>query len=149
MRIKKGTLILVVDGAKLLLFRNDGDTRKPALATLILEEADNPPSREQGTDSPGRTHSRMGNRRSAYQETDWHAQAEDRFARHAGQVLEQAAADEGKAGIIVIAAPRTLGVLRKHYGRQTGDRLLGEISKELARHETDDIVAVISAHAEG
>lgn len=146
MIIKNGTLIMAADGAKLLLFRNDGDTKYPVLHTLSHEKAANPPAHEQGTDRPGRTQSSMGDRRSSYGETDWHKQSEDDFARHAAGVLEQAALAEPEAGIVVIAAPHTLGEMRKHYGRETGQRLLGEIAKDLANQSTDGIVHAIAAH---
>jgi protein required for attachment to host cells len=146
MKIKNGTVIMVADGAKLLLFRNDGDTKYPVLSTLSHEEPANPPTREHGTDTPGRTQTSLGDRRSSYGETDWHTQSEEHFARHAAEVLEQAAAAQPEAAVVVIAAPRTLGELRKHYGRETSQRLLAEIGKDLASHMTDDIVQVIAAH---
>ena len=148
MKIENGTVVMVLDGAKMLLFRNDGDEKYPVLATLAHEEVDNPPSREQGTDTPGRTQSSMGDgRSSSYGETDWHQQSEDKIARHAAEVLERAASRLKDEGVIVIAAPRTLGEVRKHYGRETSKRLLGEISKDLAGHMTDHIIEVIAAHS--
>lgn len=147
MKIRNGTLVMVADGAKLLLFRNDGDEKYPVLSTLSHVEADNSPSRDLGTDRPGRTQSRMGDRRSSYGETDWHEQSEADFARHAAGVLEQAAAAEAEADVVVVAAPRTLGELRKHYGHATNGRLIAEIAKDLASHMTDDVVAAIAAHS--
>lgn len=149
MKIEHGTLVVVADGAKLLLFRNEGDNKYAVLETLRHEERDNPASHEQGTDSPGRTHSSMGSGRSSYQETDWHQQAEDDFARHAAAELEREAQGHPDSGIVVIAAPRTLGELRRHYGRATQECLLAEIDKDLTGHTTDDIAAVIAAHESG
>jgi|JI8StandDraft_2_1071088.scaffolds.fasta_scaffold03508_3 protein required for attachment to host cells len=146
MKITHGVLVMVADGAKLLLFRNEGDERYPVLATLAHHQRDNPATHEQGTDAPGRTHSRMGDSSSSYEETDWHQQAEDDFARHAAAVLEDTAASHPKAGVIVIAAPRTLGELRKHYGRETASRLLAELDKDLAGHTTDNVVAALGEH---
>jgi len=87
-----------------------------------------------------------GGRGSSYSETDWHEQSKQTFIRHAAGVLEEAAAARPGTGIVVIAPARALGELRKHYGRETGDRVLAEISKDLVRHMTDDIVAAIGAH---
>jgi len=147
MKIDNGTLVMALDGNKFLLFCNDGDEKYPVLSTLAHEEADNPPSREHGTDKPGRTHSSTGEgRSSSYGETDWHEQSEQRFVRRAADVLEKAAAGRPGAGIVVIAPPAALGELRKHYGRDTGNRLLAEIGKDLAKHMTDDIAEAILAH---
>lgn len=146
MKIENGVLVLVADGAKLLVFRNDGDSKYPVLTTLLHEEADNPSSREQGTDAPGRVRSSSGVRGSSYGETDWHEQAEADFARHAADVLDGLARAQRDAPIVVVAPPRTLGELRKRYGDQTGKRIIGEIAKDLAGHMTDDIVEVITLH---
>jgi protein required for attachment to host cells len=147
LKVEHGTLIMVADGAKLLLFRNEGDEKYAVLETVAHEEQENPPASEQGADAPGRTQSRMGERRSSYEETDWHQQAEDAFARHAAAMLERTAAAHPEVGIIVIAAPRTLGELRQHYGRTTVARLITEIDKDLAGHTTDDVIAALAEHA--
>jgi protein required for attachment to host cells len=146
MRIKTGTLIFVAAGTKMRLFRNDGPADNISLAELLRKETENPPTHEQGTDTPGRTHSRVGTGRSSYSETDWHRQAEDEFARHAATALEDAAAEENGSDILVVAAPRTLGELRKHYGRETRSRLLSEIDKDLANQPPDGIIKVINSH---
>ena len=146
MKVEHGTLVMVADGAKLLLLRNQGDEKYAVLATVLHEEQDNPATREQGTDAPGRSFSSAGEGRSSYGETDWHQQAEDAFAHHAAEVLERAASQHPEAGIVVIAAPRTLGHLRKAYGRATSERLIAELDKDLAGHTTDDVIAALAAH---
>ncbi|MXP29446.1 Host attachment protein [Porphyrobacter algicida] len=148
MKIAHGTLVVVADGTRLLLFRNEGDRKYAVLETLTHQQQDNPATHEQGTDTPGRTHSRIGASSSSYDETDWHQQAEDSFAQHAAATLEKMAITAPDAGIIVIviAAPRTLGELRKHYGRETAERLIAEIDKDIAGHTTDDVIETIAAH---
>jgi len=143
MKIAHGTLVMAADGEKLLLFRNEGDEKYPVLETLLHQEHPHAATREQGSDQPGRSFSSTESRRSSYGETDWHQQDEDRFAVHAAEALEKAAAGIG-AGIVVLAPPRTLGVLRKHWGRQTRARLLAEIDKDLTHHKTDDMLAAIA-----
>lgn len=146
MKVEHSTLVMVADGAKLLLLRNEGDEKYPVLETLLHEQQDNPPAHEQGTDAPGRSFASTGEGRSSYAETDWHRQAEDAFARHAAMVLEQAAAGHPDSRLVVIAAPRFLGEMRKHYGRATSAGLLAEIDKDLADHPTDDVIAALTAH---
>lgn len=146
MKVEHGTLVMVADGTKLLLLRNEGDEKYPVLQTVLHERQDNPATHEQGADAPGRSFASTGAARSSYQETDWHQQAEDAFARHAAALLEKAAADHPGAGVVVIAAPRTLGAMRGHYGQGTSTRLLAEIDKDLADHPTDDVIAALAAH---
>ena len=54
--------VVVCDGRKWLILENKGDAELPNL--LIREErtAENPPTREQGSDRPGRSHSSVGRR---------------------------------------------------------------------------------------
>lgn len=146
MNIGNGTLVMVADGKKLLVFRNDGSRMHPALTTLVHEEADNPASREQGADAAGHVRSSMGAGGSSYGDTDWHEQSEANFARHAADMLEEFAVDGRDADIVVIAPPRTLGKLREHYRDRTSKQVIGEIAKDLARHTTDNIVHAIAVH---
>jgi len=145
MKITHGTLVMAIDGSKMLLFRNEGDEKFIVLDTLSHEEMKNPASHELGSDAPGRSFSSTGSRRSAYGETDWHSQAEERFAIAGAEQLERAAASE-KADIVVLAPPRTLGQLRKHWGRETKSRLVAEIGKDMVHHEWDDIARAIADH---
>jgi hypothetical protein len=50
------------------------------LRCLAVEEHKDPPSREQGSDAPGRAYSSVGEIRSAVGETDWHELEKERFA---------------------------------------------------------------------
>lgn len=145
MHIANGTLVMAIDGAKMLLFRNDGDEKYPVLTTLAHQEIESLSSTERGTDAPGRTFSSGSDRRSGYGETDWHQQAEDRFAAEAAARLQAVAAEE-KGGIVIIAPPRLLGELRKHYDAAVEGCLLAEIDKDLVRHVTDDVIEAIAAH---
>ena len=144
MKIAHGTLVMAADGEKLLLFRNEGDETYPVLETVSHEESPSPATHELGSDQPGRSFASIGERRSGYGETDWHQQREDNFAQHAAKVLEKAAA-RSDAGIVVLAPPRTLGALRKHWGRFTQARLVAEIHKDFTHRMTDDIVEAILA----
>lgn len=78
-----GTLVLVLDSGKMLLFRNVGTATTPHLQALAHLEANNPRSAVLGTDRPGRNHARFAGNRSALAETDLHDEQEDRFISHA------------------------------------------------------------------
>jgi len=145
MQIAKGTWVMVADGARFLLFRNEGTAPAPELVTQAHEAISNPPSRDQGSDTPGRAFSSDGVGRSSYEETDWHHQAKEAFAAHAAAILDGATMHD-KGAIVVIAPPQTLGELRKHYGAGVAQRLQAEIAKDLAGHVTGDIVDAILAH---
>ena len=144
MRITNGTCILVTDGSKMLLFRNEGDADYPKLTRLEKTEDDNPSDRAQKSDGPGRTAvMAAGGRRSAYQETDFHRQEEERFARRTAAMLGQRVAAGEFEHLVVVADPRTLGVLRSHYPPALKKAVTAEVAKDLVKHPVAEIERVL------
>ncbi len=47
--------------------------------------------------------------------------------------------------LVIVAAPRTLGELRKHYHPKLSAVLIGEIHKDLTAHAVEDIEKAIAA----
>ncbi len=146
MRVPNGTTVLVADGSKMLLLENRGEAFSPRLEVVKQHAQDIPPDRELSTDRAGRSHSSMGRRSSALQETDFHEQAEDRFAGEVAAHLNERGRSANGNGIIVIAPPRTLGKLRQHYQGDVECRLIAEISKDLTGHPVQDIARLITEY---
>jgi protein required for attachment to host cells len=144
MDIPRHAHILVIDGRKSLLFRNEASPSHPKLHLLSHAEHESPATRDQGTDRPGQTQSRVGGVRSDYEQTDFHRQDEDRFAADAARMLEREVLAGRIEALIVVAAPRTLGELRKHYHHEVEKRLLAEIPKDVAGRSNKEIAAIIA-----
>jgi len=67
------------------------------------------------------------------EQTDWHLQSEQRFLQRVVGHLD-AAVNAGEAkSLIVVAAPRALGVLRHAYSHNLRAALRAEIDKDLVR----------------
>jgi len=147
-KIAHNTFVVVADGQKMLLLRNEGDEEHPKLEVVRLRELDNPPTREQGSDAPGRSFSTAGTARSGYQETDFHQMEEDRFAIETAELLNKQALANRFDRLIVVAPPRTLGELRKHYHKEVEARLVGEIAKDLTGHPIDRIEQLVMANGD-
>lgn len=147
MKIEHGMLVMAADGKKALLFRNEGDEKYSVLQTLTCDQIANPRTGELGSDRPGRSFSSTGTHRSGYEETDWHRQAEDRFASRVANFLDEATR-ENDANLIIAAAPQFLGSLREHLSVSVKRRLRAEINKDLVHHETDEIARLIGQHVE-
>lgn len=145
MQIPHNTLIAVADGAKLLLLRNTGDAAHPRLETVEHETQHHAATHDQGADRPGKGHGSEGHGRSAVAQTDWHQQDEDRFAVHTADLLDRLATDGWAEHIVVIAPPKTLGEMRKHYAKSVETRLLGEMHKDLAGLSLDQIAQHLAA----
>ncbi|MEM8826904.1 MAG: host attachment family protein, partial [Pseudomonadota bacterium] len=137
--------VCVVDGEKLLLLVTEGDSEHPNLEVVRKETQDNPPDREQSANRRGRQSESTGPRTYAYDDTDFHQLAEDRFASDAADILYKRAHAGKFENLIVIAPPNTLGEIRKSYHVSVEDKLLGEIDKEATNLPPDEIAGMIQA----
>jgi len=138
--IPHNALVFVGDGRKALFLRNAGDEKFPNLKTEQVFADDNPRTREQGTDRPGRAFKRAStNLRSGVAATDWHELEKERFtARVASALEQQVRADKVKA-IVIVAPPRTLAELRHAFHKDVANRIVGEVEKDLTKHPVGDI----------
>lgn len=168
MRVPKDAVVLVADGRKMLFLRNEGDALAPNLTVEHAEERPNPADRDQKTDAAGAAsstqsgpgapavaqngsmHARGGGAsfapsRGTFEETDFHQQEEDRFAADTAALLKKRALDNDFETLIIIAPPKTLGELRKHYHKEVSGRLAGELAKDLTGHPIGDIEKALIA----
>ena len=136
--IPHNTLIVVGDGRKALFLRNLGAQMdiKLEVERRLLHTA--PPTREMGTDRPGRT-SGPGDARSAVEQTDWHQIEEDRFVDTVADVLARAAADDPNLRIAIVLPPKALGHLRAAMSTALQKHVIAEIPKDLTHHPIPDI----------
>ena len=145
MRVPHNTMVMVADGKKMLFFRNEGDAEFPKLEVQRKREQEDAPDRDLKTDAPGRTFDSGGSGRSSYQEVDFHQLAEDRFAVETADMLKRWALRNDYDSLIVVAPPRTLGELRKHYHKEVEKRLSGEVPKDLTGHPVPEIEKILQA----
>ena len=75
-----------------------------------------------------------------------HGQAEeDGFAAGIADLLNRQVLDGKITDLVVVAAPRALGELRKHYHQKLSAKLVGEIAKDLTGHAVHDVEKAIAA----
>jgi hypothetical protein len=70
LKLENGVWVFGGDGEKALFLINAGDEKFTNLRRLSVLENPDPPSREQGSDAPGRTYSSVGQIRSSVEERD-------------------------------------------------------------------------------
>ncbi|BAR55369.1 hypothetical protein NK6_2188 [Bradyrhizobium diazoefficiens] len=102
LNIPHNALVFVGDGRKALFLRNDGNPLHPSLKMEQVHEDENPPTREQGTDRPGRLNSPMG-QRTAVEAADWHHLEQHRFARRVAGAMEQLVRERDVKALVVVA----------------------------------------------
>ena len=144
LRIDHDAWVLVGDGEKALIFRNEGDAEYPNLQVIRLMENDNPKTSEQGTDSPGSRSDGPGPQKSAMEQTDWHTLEKHRFAKDVAEMLYKAAHKGQYDKLIVAAPPMILGDLRKAFHKEVKARVVGEVDKTLTSHPLNEIEKILT-----
>jgi protein required for attachment to host cells len=144
MQIPHGSVVLVTDGSKRLLFRNEGQADALSLVVMSATEDANPRTRDQVTDSPGRF-AVAGSGGGALPAADAHDIEEQRFAAETAETLRQGALTGEYERLVVMAPPKTLGRLRKNYHPEVEKRMLREIGKDVTGHPVGEIEKMLMA----
>ncbi len=132
--IPHDALVFVGDGRKALFLRNAGDEKFANFVTERTFVGENPATRDQGSDRPGRGFaSAEGVRRSAMEPTDWHNIEEHRFAERVSKALERLARERKAPALAITAPPRTLADLRVALAPDVKAKVVIEINKDLTR----------------
>jgi len=145
--IPHGGLVLVGDGSRAVFLRNHGSPQAPSFAVENVLQQNNPPTREQGTDRPGRLGKvgSVGTFRNALEETDWHRIGEERFAAQIADSLYRLAHSNQFERLVIVAPPKVLGVLRKMLHKEVLDRVENEVPKELASCSVEEIKSQLAS----
>lgn len=123
--------VAVIDGEKLRLFRNGGLPDAPKL--IELEE----PSLSGDNKSSGARHA------SSAANPDDKRLEEDSFVVAVAGWLNSQVMGKAIESLAVVAAPKSLGELRKHYHKTLEAALVGELAKDLTGHSAADIEAAL------
>jgi protein required for attachment to host cells len=133
MQIPPNTVIAVADGAKLSLFQNEGTALDVKLTALPPEQIDS------SKIASGARH------QSSSANPDDSQQEEDGFGSGVTDMLNRQVLDGKITSLVIVAAPRTLGEMRKGYHKQLAAVLVGELDKDLTGHSVQDIEKALEA----
>ncbi|MDQ0391148.1 host attachment family protein [Labrys monachus] len=139
--------VLVCDGSKALLLRNEGDADLLNLKIVEVFHEHHPPSRDIGSDRPGRVFQSDAPARSATEETDWHARAEAEFIARVAAELDRVRHAQSMKHLVLVAPPKALGVLRRQLTAPVAAIVEAEIDKDLAQLPLDAIEKHLAAEA--
>jgi protein required for attachment to host cells len=143
--LKHGLWVVVADGEKALFLKNQGDAKFPDFQVVREMEQDNPATREQGVERPGRHSDGPSAHNSAYTETDWHRLGKERFADEIADRLYHCAHKGDFDELVLVAPPQVLGDLRKKLHKEVVDKVRGEFAKTLTNQPVWDIEKMLQA----
>ena len=140
MRIEHDAWVVIADGRRALIAQNIGQLFAPKLEIRERMEAPpNPPTRDQGSDRPGRSFDSVSQRRSGVEQTDWHDQAEAAFLAKVAEHLEKLCQTEKVRRVVLIAAPRALAALRAGMPTCVRQKIVAEVDKDYTKHSLPEV----------
>jgi protein required for attachment to host cells len=137
--VKAGEWVVVYDGRKALILENIGGQAFPNLHTKEIREHTKRRTRAQGCDAPGRVHQSVGPARSNVEQNDWHDQEERTFLTALANRLHVALSQGETQALIIVAAPRELGMLRDVYFPAVRKAIRVELRKDLVKLPVHEI----------
>jgi len=132
MLLPAGTTVAVIDGENLRLFRNTGkvgETKLQALETPELTGDNKASGARHGSSAANPDDSRL---------------EEDSFVAAVAAWLNTQALSNNFEALAVVASPKSLGELRRHYHKALEAKLVVELPKDLTGHSIDDIEASLA-----
>ena len=147
MALPNQALVMVADGRKLLFLRNHGDQNQIDLRTEAHDFRHDPKDREIKSDAAGSNKQSFGYGRPSMDETDFHQQDKDRWAKDAAEELKKRALRNDFEALAIIAPPRTLSVLRKQLHKEVEKRIVLTLNKEMTDRPIPDIEELLVGEA--
>ena len=132
MELTLGATVAVIDGEKLRLFRNTGQAHAPKLVAL------------QEPELSGDNKSSGGRHASSAANPDDSRLEEDSFVAAVAAWLNTQALGKGFDAIAIVAAPKALGELRKHYHKALAAKVVLELAKDLTGQSVANIEAALA-----
>ena len=137
---KNITWILVADGARAHIYKNEGPGKGLHHAVGQEFTGDHAPTHELQTDRQGRAFDSTGNARHAMEpHQDPHRLLKDKFARQMADVLS-GYHKKGEFGRLILVAPaKAMGDLRAHLDTHVASCVVGELIKDLTHVKMQDL----------
>jgi protein required for attachment to host cells len=144
----KVTWILVADGQHAAVYRNDGPGKGLQAVPGLGGQRTGARSHDMMSDKPGRDQGFAGASGSSGMtpRSDPHETAERHFTEGVARQLDAAATDRKYERLILVAPPRTLGILRQALAAPTLKLVSAELDKDLTKSPVTDLAKHLEAH---
>ena len=134
MKVPHMAHVALVDGTRFVLMRNTGQIFEPKLEHVTEPDLD-PTNFSAGVKHQDKAGQRTGS-------TDLNELA---HGAAAAEWLNQKALANEIDKLVIIADPKTLGEMRRHYHKELSARIVGELDKALASEPIPQIEKVLAA----
>jgi protein required for attachment to host cells len=141
------TWVVIADAARMRVFETRGrGTGLTAVEDMTLA-AELAPSRESGSDRPGRSFESVGSVRHAMEgSSDPNREQKRQFARRIVDAVEARLAAKSFDQLVVVAPPATMGDLRAALPAKVKAAVIAELVADLTNTPTSQLPAHLSDH---
>jgi protein required for attachment to host cells len=141
------TWILIADAARARVFETRGKGTGLTAVEEMAMDAELAPSREIGTDRPGRTFNSVGSVRHAMESpSDPHREQKRQFARRIANAVEERQAAKSFDRLVVVAPAVTMGDLRAVLPDKVKAAVTAEVVADLTNTPVGELPARLSSH---
>jgi protein required for attachment to host cells len=141
------TWVLVTDAARARIFENTGKGTGLTIVQDMTLDADLAPSRELGTDRPGRSFDSVGSGRHAMESpSDLHREQKRQFARRVAEAIDVRQARRSFDRLVLVAPPVTMGDLRAVLPDRVKAVVTAEVVADLTNTPTSELPEHLAAH---
>ncbi|MCJ2177375.1 host attachment protein [Novosphingobium album (ex Hu et al. 2023)] len=141
MLLPHGTMFAIVDGEHFELYRNAGTEADPDLTAIdvpVLEATD--------YSSGGNDHDKVSRLQLGAPPGRLEKLEEAAHASAVAHWLNSEVLAHKIEKLVIIADPRSLGEMRRHYHKKLEEALVGELTKTLTGRKPDEIIKALRAH---
>ena len=138
MLLPHGTVFALVDGEKFELYRNTGMETEPRLTAI-----DVPSLEATNYSAAAKDHDKISRFQVGAPKDRLDKMEESAHAAAVAQWLNQEVLSHRIDKLVVVADPRSLGEMRRHYHKELQGALIGEVPKNLAGRPTQEIVQAL------
>ena len=133
MFIDHGDLVLLINGSRVILLSNRGDSRNLELEIIHSMSCKSKRTSDSQRDRAGQTMNSSINGYSSYENENYHQIVEQNFLKMANLAINTFAKNGNHEHIIIAAEPTALGYLRKIMDPIVSSKIVKEIPKDYTK----------------
>lgn len=137
-------LVVIADVAQARILHFFRDEKRLVECSTLINKEGTTPERDLTTDTAGRAFDRVGAGRHAIHDADARLHGAQAFAKQVAKEMDRQCETGRVSRIIIAAAPKFLGLLRKALSRHCQRLVVATINKELRHLSEDDILVQLA-----
>lgn len=142
MKLPHAALVIVADGQRHLILKNDGQAVAWDLIVQASTETTTQSTGDLGAERPGR-YPIAGGRRAAVEQTDWKAINKVSFSKDLAQQINEKIEKSPELKLVLMMDAKTLGHVRQHLSAAAQKSVFKEIAGDYVHRPIEEITKAL------